>query len=248
MGDYLKGALDYFEKEPFTENPNFFRWVESEVQRDAAAAAKRWNPNLFANIKGPNAAQQEAKYIEWFTKGVKYIEESVERDRYKVAIDQGVLSRRGPEKAAKIDKFDSDALVKHFKEKPDAKANPVQSCIWVMGANNEFYTHLVKIGRFHHSSLAGGSNVEAAGEWAVRNGKIAEIDGTTGHYKVPETGFVKAIQQLSSKGALQADTKVNLYAKTGGAKLQVDANQFATNPSSFLATHLTYNPNRHGQV
>lgn len=248
MGDYLKGALEEFRGESL-ENPNFFRWVESEVKKDATDAAKRWNKDLFKGIKGhPKEGQLTAKYVEWFASGVKYIEDEVQRDRYKVSIDQGVLSRRGPEKSAKIDTFDTEALVIHFKGKKGDKASPVQSCIWVMGANNEFYTHLVKVGRFHHSSLSGGSNIEGAGEWVVKNGKIAEIDGTTGHYKVPEKGFVNAIQRLSAKGALQPDTKVNLYAKQGGAKSQVDATAFAANPSSFLNTHLTYNPLKHGQV
>lgn len=241
MGDYLQGAYDEFVGEANKlENPNFFRWVEEKIKGEGIAAAERWHSDLFKNAN----PQQKAKYFQWFTEGVNYLTDEPQRNRYKVAIEEGELKRRkAKEKQGSIDKFDSQELVDHFKGKND---NVSGNCIWVMSPTGNFYTHISKVGRFHHSSLRGGENVEAAGEWKVQNGKLVEIDGTTGHYKVERAGFINAVKSLAAQKALQADTKVILY-EPDGKKVPVSAQDFAANPDQFNGK-LTFNPKRHGQV
>ncbi len=246
MGDYLKGAYDEFLEKPSSrdkilERPDFFRWVEEQVAKDPGAA-ERWNPTVFA---GADPVKKQ-KLVNWFQKGVKYIKDDLERTRYAVKLEgDGTIQRREPKKNGQIADFDSKELIDHFKTKPDP--NPVGACIWVMSPNGNFYTHVGKLGRFHHSSFQGGDNVEAAGEWKVSGGKLKELDGTTGHYKVGSDGFVKAVQALAGKNALQADTVVNLYAKNGD-KVPVNAIEFAKKPADFLKDKTTFNPGRHGQT
>jgi len=85
------------------------------------------------------------------------------------------------------------------------------TAIWVLSPDNKFYSHVVKIGRFHHSSLLGGTEIQAAGEWGVTNGKLKWINGKSGHYRPELARFIAGLELLIQSGATANDTKVRLY-------------------------------------
>lgn len=240
MGDYLAGAYYDFHSDPTNAGRDFFDWVEQKVKdHGAEAMAKQWYPGLFK----PENQRWHETFVDWFAKGVKYVVGKEARERYQVSIGKdGTLSRRGfGENSAITDKFDSEELRKYHKEK-GGQDRPIGECIWVLGEDGEFYAHLGKLGRFHHSSLGGAKHVAAAGEWTVKNGKLESIDGTTGHYRVPPEALISALEVLDKEGALSDKTKVVLYQKTGGKKEEVNAKNFLANPQSFLKTCNTYKP------
>lgn len=58
-------------------------------------------------------------------------------------------------------------------------------CIWVIddldAEHPTAYSHLCLLGRFHHSSLLGGADIGAGGDWIVVDGVITVIGGSSGH-------------------------------------------------------------------
>ncbi len=241
MGNYLAAAYD--EYEGLNLDRDFFGWVQETIDKDQRAAAERWNAGLFSGIDGIRDEKKrnalKDKCFEWFKQGVKYLDNEVKRGRYMVTIDEaGGMSRKVTGKGDAVDKFDSESLVDKFKARHGGLVG--KNCIFVMDPDGNFYSHVSKVTRMHHSSFLGGENVQAAGEWKVQGGKLKEIEGTTGHYRVPTEGFVKAVKALEAKGALQPDTVVKLYPKHGGQPVSVNAREFARAPEAHLKDNNTF--------
>jgi hypothetical protein len=73
--------------------------------------------------------------------------------------------------------------------------------IFVMDENGDFYaSKFQQVGRFHHSSLAGGEPVAAAGEMKVEQGVLILISNKSGHYRPGPTFMEQALDSLSRKG------------------------------------------------
>ena len=74
-----------------------------------------------------------------------------------------------------------------------------------------FYSHVGKLGRFHHSSFKAGQAVMAAGEWVVRQGKLDMINACSGHYR-PEAWRVRAAcSHLKNEGTIAEKTRVEVW-------------------------------------
>ena len=73
--------------------------------------------------------------------------------------------------------------------------------IFVMDENGDFYaSKFQQVGRFHHSSLAGGEPVAAAGEMKVEHGVLILLSNKSGHYRPGRTFTEQALDSLSRKG------------------------------------------------
>jgi hypothetical protein len=129
--------------------------------------------------------------------GVKYVDDSSTRAKYKVTL--------GPTLQRRNENFDTARLSKHFSDKQNYSLGQV---IWVLGQDGEFYSHICKIGRIHHSSFMGGGDIDAAGDWVVVDGKLKSINGQSGHYKPGMGPFEKALAKLKSKNVFSDNDPV----------------------------------------
>lgn len=132
-----------------------------------------------------------------FMRGVKYLDAAA-RISYRVDIAKGILHW-------------GDSPLDTVTQKLETVFSGVGWGIWVLSPNGEFYTASHKTGEFHHSSFLSGEPVKAAGEWQVRNGRIAVITGKTGHYRCGTNALVLALRQLSGMDALPASAKVIVW-------------------------------------
>jgi hypothetical protein len=82
--------------------------------------------------------------------------------------------------------------------------------IWVLSRSGEFYSHIPKIHRFHHSSLTGEGEVRAAGMWIVDEGELQEVSALSGHYKPNMGQFMVGVVALK-KAISQAKTKLFVW-------------------------------------
>ena len=210
MGDYLDGAMKKFkEQNGKLLNPDFWSWVDKKVADDPLKAATEWNPNLYSN-----AQQQYVKhYLKWFQAGVKYLADKDARERYRVEIRSGKLMRKFDKHDSERTSFSTEKIIKHYKD----KGKPASTCIWVMSTDEEFYSHLVKIGRFHHSSLLGGNAIAAGGEWGTNdNGTLQWVNSHSGHYRPEIKLFESALKVLDKHQALsEAQVRLYLYGQKG---------------------------------
>jgi hypothetical protein len=73
--------------------------------------------------------------------------------------------------------------------------------IFVMNQDGMFYAAKEhEAGKFHHSSLAAGEPVAAAGEMAVLNGRLVTISDASGHYRPARAFTEQALDQLARNG------------------------------------------------
>lgn len=232
MGDYLLPAYKEFQTLQL-KNANFWEWVEEEIAKDPATAAKRWNPTLY------NSTDQKyhSPMVTWFKAGVKYINETQTRDRYKVTFKGGLLYRLLRSSDNEPVLFDKKEVIDHFTK----NGKPAGSLIWVMGSS-EFYSHMAKIGRFHHSSFFSGGSLTAAGEWDAENGKLKWISGQSGHYRPGFDFLVDAVKALPAD-VLAGGAKVRLFKQKTAVDLPPD--QFlkdAAIPGALIAQGLAAFP------
>lgn len=107
------------------------------------------------------------------------------------------------------------------------------SCIWVCVPDGrggaEFFTHVGKMNRFHHSSLVAGDRVICAGEWIVRNGSLLKISANSGHYRPPISALHRAVLHMSP--AHQVRTTVFLYDRQDDTWVDYPVAAFAADPT-----------------
>ena len=74
--------------------------------------------------------------------------------------------------------------------------------IFVMDESGKIFASTYQeVGRFHHSSLAGGKAVTGAGELVVENGVVKTISNKSGHYRPTAEMNEQVIKALESQGA-----------------------------------------------
>jgi hypothetical protein len=163
-------------------------------------------------------------------RGVKYISDETKRAKYAIGFNAGAVQRGASH-------FDTETLRRMYMKKPDQlsavpegphdnnapapapaavpddpskRGNYVigRDVIWVMDNNGNFYSHVSKMGRIHHSSFLAGEAICAGGDWKIENGEITEISGQSGHYKPTLDRFLGALNQLEERGALKGDKPV----------------------------------------
>jgi hypothetical protein len=212
MGDYLWPAFKEFEGLQLM-NANFWEWLEEKIASNPAAMAKKWNPKLYDSTD----VKYHAHLVTWFQKGVKYINEKQTRDRYEVTFKSGQLLRRLRSTDTEPVPLDKQEVVDAFTK----KGNPSGALIWVMGSG-AFYSHMAKIGRFHHSSFFQGGELTAAGEWDVEKGILKWISGQSGHYRPGFSFLADAVKALMPLGVFKAGGKVRLFKQKQAQDLAPD--------------------------
>lgn len=86
------------------------------------------------------------------------------------------------------------------------------SLIWVCfrgPGGVEFFSHVCKMNRFHHSSFTAGADIIGGGQWIVNAGKLEKISANSGHYQPGIQHFQKAVSLMGP--ALKPETQVLLY-------------------------------------
>lgn len=193
------------------------------------------------------------KFLKCMSFGVKYYSAETVQEKFQIDFSGGILKRRDAV-------FDTSAVgqaskAKGYLQTSNAGLNGVEKrCIWVMNeldmpageranadGNVVFASHTNRIGRVHHSSLAGGGEIQAAGEWVVEGGKIKTINGCSGHYRPEPFRFVRALKRLQAKGALTDETQVQLFDRNGAAHM-MNANQFLADPMGAFGSDYTVAP------
>ncbi|HLK65845.1 MAG TPA: hypothetical protein VKU19_20550 [Bryobacteraceae bacterium] len=109
-----------------------------------------------------------------------------------------------------------------------------QGMIWVCVKEDGwpepvFYSHVGKIGRFHHSSFNAGGSVIGAGEWIVHQGRLRKISANSGHYRPPYEYFRRAVQFM--RKAWQPETVVLLWNVRTNKYDEVPVQQFVNTPN-----------------
>lgn len=185
----------------------------------------------------------EYKGFDKFSNVTKYLSiNSVSQYRLSYDLEQGLIYR-GHETFP----FDTSNIEKDFQ--------PLDKVAFVMDHNYNLYA-AEKYGAFHHSSFLSGNPVIAAGMIKIIDGKIQEIDDSSGHYKVLPIHIANALSKIPKEvfadGCLvitkkleksgRSNTKVirHVFAQTAG-KPQVELlNDFIRLLTNVLQRNNTY--------
>ena len=84
--------------------------------------------------------------------------------------------------------------------------------IYVMDTQGRIYVSFeAEPHRFHHSSLAGGKAVAAAGEMIVYQGQLIALNNRSGHYRPPPLVLERVINVLTHEGVDLSQVKVSRF-------------------------------------
>lgn len=93
--------------------------------------------------------------------------------------------------------------------------------IWVAHkgpAGIDFYSHVCKEDRVHHTTFMGDGDkpagVLAAGEWVVRKGKLIAVNGCSGHYRPKIGELLAGLDAMLKAGMVDQETTVRLWDNT----------------------------------
>lgn len=118
---------------------------------------------------------------------VRYLTTAEQRAPYKLSVRNGlIVDARGRP-------FDTRVPVKIRGEENEA--------IFVMSSKGEIFASTEQeAGKFHHSSLAGGERVAAAGTMRVEQGRLVSISNLSGHYRPGGWQTEQAMTSLELQG------------------------------------------------
>lgn len=136
-------------------------------------------------------------FIQRIEFNVRYLTED-EADSYRIYVKDGKL----------IDQ--SGALIDTTYVQTDS--NSLHYAIYVMRTNGDLLLSMYQdTGKFHHSSLAGGGPVAAAGEIKIYNGELIAINDGSGHYKPSARESAQVVEELKRRGLVfgQSVPRVN---------------------------------------
>jgi hypothetical protein len=157
--------------------------------------------------------------------GVKYLGKE-RRERYRIHFENGKLMRRKSRHDKTLYPFSTNEVVKKVKDAGKWTIPSDERCLWIMlqeDNSNEvsFYSHVMKRGRFHHSSLNSGNGVATAGEWLTDDqGTLTLIFGNSGHYRPEKWRTIWALRELNKNGVLGDETNVFCRMLDGGAPVE----------------------------
>ena len=144
----------------------------------------------------------------WPGQAVTYLRTPEQRAQYKLE----VRDYRDPHTGATEKRlFDADGKLFDTRTADTFWTNVsgVRRAIFVMNAKGELFARNYQArGEFHHSSLAAGHSVAAAGEIQVIEGKIVDISNNSGHYRPTDEFTVRAVRTLQAQGMALTGVKV----------------------------------------
>lgn len=165
--------------------PNPIRWIDP-----LGLTARQGDcPKIFSN-----SSSLDSKYIgendannpdRWnYPDVVQYLDE-IDRKKYELEVQNGLLVNK--QTGAPFDSGESQTLW--------------GGAIFVMDEQGRiFASNYQKRGVFHHSSLAGGSNIAAAGNIEVVNGMLLKVDNQSGHYMPSQSQNSQLFSELERRG------------------------------------------------
>ena len=132
----------------------------------------------------------------WGTDTVKYLDEN-ELLEHELGVKNGKLVHaNGPSAGTPFDTAESSTFFSG-----DGKA------IFVMTPEGRIYASTFQEpGKFHHSSLARGKPVAAAGELTVVDGNLIEVSNRSGHYQPTQKMNDQLIEELKDRGLSEDGT------------------------------------------
>jgi len=143
-------------------------------------------------------AENEHGNTIWPNQRVTYLKSAAERAPYKIEVRDveinGRLEKRLVDAEGRL--FDTRDAKTHWSSQTGATR-----AIFVMNARGELYaSKFQESGHFHHSSLAGGQPVAAAGEMLVIEGRLVDISNMSGHYQPSGAHTDQALEVLRRTG------------------------------------------------
>jgi hypothetical protein len=152
------------------------------VGKKQAAPVQLKTKPMLGSYKGENLPGNPI----WGGKTVKYVTDT-ERTAYKLEFKDGKIY---------------DAAGNLFDTSTASSAHSGGgNAIFVMDGRGNFFASKTQIvGEFHHSSLAAGQPVAAAGELVVEKGVLKGISDKSGHYRPTTDMTDQAVQVLQSNG------------------------------------------------
>jgi hypothetical protein len=164
--------------------------------------------------KVPKGGQRYG-YLKLIASGVKYCEAALAKEKYQVELGP-MITRRGStfDSQTVFEKASRQYAIGSFAGHVGADPAYKFKSIWVMVGDHdthEFYSHVGKMGRFHHSSFRAGKKVTAAGEWLIVDGKCKIINGCSGHYRPEPWRLLIALHSLKNKGVVTDETQIECW-------------------------------------
>jgi hypothetical protein len=168
-----------------------------------AGGRLKTKPMLERFAAGPGRlGEHELGNMVWPKQRVTYLATAAERAPYRIEV-------RDVEINGRIEKRLVDAEGRLFDTRRAQTLGGVSRAIFVMNARGElFASNYQARGDFHHSSLAGGQPVAAAGELLVVEGKLIGISNVSGHYLPTAQQTEQAINVLREQGLNMSGVEV----------------------------------------
>ena len=105
---------------------------------------------------------------------------------------------------------------------PSSEKRWYEALIWVVSTEkHRVFSHICKLDRFHHTSLAQSPEVFSAGAWFVKDGQPREMAALSGHYTPSLYQFMNGVSAMK-EAVIAAQTSLFLWSHQG--------NQWATVP------------------
>jgi hypothetical protein len=213
-GSYYKTQLAVAAKS--NANPDFFREKVDEIFERAQRIHRKspWSMKAYADAK-MGAKYRSTKLIEGKAAtdeklGVTKLTED-EIAKHEVTVTNGLLTdKEGHPISTRGDGYEKDG---EFAARGEKRAGRAGAGIFVMDSEGRiFIADEHKVGHFHHSSLANGDSVAAAGEIEVQNGVITRVTDQSGHFEPPLAFTYQFLEELRSRGADLGTAQVHLKA------------------------------------
>jgi hypothetical protein len=168
--------------------------------------------DIFASKPGRPGEAEPGNKI-WPGKRVEYLSTPSARAPFKLEVREVEVDGRKEMRLfdSRGAPFDTRAAATHW-----SSESGVPRAIFVMNSRGElFASNYQERGKFHHSSLAGGQAVAAAGELQVTDGKIVDITNNSGHYRPGDDHTQQLVDVLQAKGVdLRGVTVVDVGKQT----------------------------------